>query len=73
MSDPSYRAPAQRSNIHGNGDGLSGDVQLGSQCGVQKALIACVDPALPFRWREPRKPWVLSATGPSGTSGMTRG
>ena len=26
-------------NIHGNGEGLSSDVQLGSQCGVQKALI----------------------------------
>ena len=34
MSDPAYRAPVQHSNIHG-----SGEVRLGSQCGVEKALI----------------------------------
>lgn len=39
MGDLTIRAPVQHSNIHGNGEGLSGDVQLGSQCGVQKALI----------------------------------
>jgi hypothetical protein len=39
MGDPTYRAPVQRSNIHGNGEGLSGDVQFGSQCDIQKALI----------------------------------
>ena len=32
--------PVQRSNAHGNGEGLSGDAQLGSQSRVQKALIA---------------------------------
>jgi hypothetical protein len=39
MCDPNYKALVQRSNIHGNGEWLSGDGQLGSQCGVQKALI----------------------------------
>jgi hypothetical protein len=39
MGNPTYRAPVQSSNIHGNGEGLSGDVHLGSQCGIQKALI----------------------------------
>jgi hypothetical protein len=40
IGDPTYRAHVQHSNIHGNGEGLSGDVQLGSQCGILKALIA---------------------------------
>ena len=40
MSDPAYRSPVQRSNIHGSGEWLSGDVQLGCQCSVQKALIS---------------------------------
>ena len=39
MGDATYRAPVQRSNIHGTGERLSGDVQLGSQCGIQKAFI----------------------------------
>ncbi|XP_038869881.1 trace amine-associated receptor 1-like [Salvelinus namaycush] len=39
MGDPTYRAPVQHSNIHGNGEGLGGDVQLRSQCVVQKVLI----------------------------------
>ena len=39
MGDPANRAPIQHSNIHGNGEGMSGAVQLGGQGSVQKALI----------------------------------
>ena len=39
VGDPAYRAPVQCSNVHGNGEGLNGDAQLGSQGRVQKALI----------------------------------
>jgi hypothetical protein len=39
MGDPTYRASVQCSHSHNKGEGLRGDVQIGSQCGVQKALI----------------------------------
>jgi hypothetical protein len=39
VSEPVYRAPVQRSNVHGNGEGLIGDAQLGHQSSVQKTLI----------------------------------
>lgn len=40
MGDLAYRAPVQCSNVHENGEGLSGDIQLGSQGSVHKALIS---------------------------------
>ena len=39
VSDPAYRAPGQHSNVHGNGEELSGDAHLGRQGSVRKALI----------------------------------
>ena len=39
VGDPAYRAPVQRSNIHGSGERLSGDVQLRSQVVSKKTLI----------------------------------
>jgi hypothetical protein len=39
--------PAQRSNIHGNGKGLSGDVQLGSDSAVVQIMGKMGD-----TWRE---------------------
>ena len=44
VGDPAYRAPFQHSNIHENGEGLSGDVQLGRQGNIHKTeIVPCVD------------------------------
>ena len=40
VGDPAYRAPVQCSNIHGNGEGLNGDAQLGRQGSVHKACVS---------------------------------
>jgi hypothetical protein len=39
VGNPAYRAPVQRSNIHANGEGLSGDAQLRHQGNVHKTHI----------------------------------
>ena len=41
VGDPAYSVPIQCSNIHGNGEGISGDAQLGRQGNIQKT---CIDP-----------------------------
>jgi hypothetical protein len=50
VGDPAYRAPDQRSNIHGNGVELYWDALLGCQGNIHKRLTSA--PESMSTWRD---------------------